>query len=227
MKVGVLLAGCGVYDGSEIHEATLSLLAIDEAGHEAVCFAPDKDQHHVINHITGEVTEGSRNVLVESARIARGNIKSIKDINTDDFDCLLIPGGFGAAKNLNQWAISGPEGEIDDSVQAIILNTVRSNKPLGAVCMGPTVIAKAMEGSGLEYEVTVGSKNGNSPYDIDGISKGIESIGGKVAHLENDSINIDNKNKIVTGPCYMMDATIKDIRDNTKMVVEKLIELAS
>lgn len=224
-KIGVLLSGSGVYDGSEIHEATLTLLAIDEAGAEAVCFAPDKDQHHVVNHITGDEMNEKRNVLIESARIARGNIKSLKDMKVDDFDALMIPGGFGAAKNLNKWALAGPDGEIDSGVKELISECVTKGKPLGAICMGSTVVAKALEGSGIEYKVTVGNTKDGSPYDIKGISQGIESIGGKIEEKDNSSIAYDAENKIVTGPCYMMDATIKDIRMNSKMVVDKLVEL--
>jgi len=224
-RIGVLLAGSGVFDGSEIHEATLSLLAIDEADAEAVCFAPNKDQYHVINHLNGDELNEKRNVLTESARIARGDISDLADMSASQIDALLIPGGFGAAKNLNQWALSGPDGSIDSNVKVLITDMVKQGKPIGAVCMGPTVLAKAFEGQDIDYTLTVGTTEESSPYDIKGISEGIESLGGQIEMKTNSQISTDLKNKIVTGPCYMMDASISDIRKNTKMVVDKLIDL--
>lgn len=226
MKIGVLLAGSGVYDGSEIHEAVFTLLAIEEAGAEALCFAPDKNQAHVINHLSGEEQEGEkRNVLIESARIARGNIKSINETSLDDFDGFVIPGGFGAAKNLNQWAFDGPDGDIDPAVKHMIVDAIRFKKPLAALCMGPTVVAKAMQGSGIGTKLTVGTTEEKSPYDIKGISEGMESLGAMSVMKSVREISVDKENMIVTAPCYMMEATISDVRKNAKMAVDKLIEL--
>mgnify|MGYP000566094572 CR=1 FL=1 len=169
MKIGVLLSGCGVYDGSEIQEAVFTLLAIEENGAEAVCFAPDKDQAHVINHIDGSTESGEkRNTLKESARISRGKIQSINKTSIDHFDALVIPGGFGAAKNLNKWAFEGPDGDIDHAVKSMILDMVTAKKPIAALCMGPTVIAKALQGSGIGTKLTVGTDKEASPYDIKG-----------------------------------------------------------
>lgn len=227
MKIGVLLAGSGVFDGSEIHEATFTLLGIDEAGHEAVCFAPNVDQHHVVNHTSGEEMNETRNVLVESARITRGNIKSLDDVKADDLDALFIPGGFGAAKNINQWALKGPEGEINPQVKQLILDMVNAKKPVAGVCMGPTVIAKALEGSGIQADLTPGTTEEKSPYDIKGIADGMESIGAKAVMKTVREVAVDEKNKIVTAPCYNMEATISEIHKNVKMAVNKLVELAS
>lgn len=224
MKIGVLLSGSGVFDGSEIHEAVFSLLAIDENKAEAVCFAPDKKQAQVINHLNGEEMDEERNVLIESARIARGKIKSINATSIDDFDALLIPGGFGAAKNLNRWAFEGPDGKIDNAVKHLIIDVLKSKKPLGALCMGPTVIAKALQGSGIGTKLTVGTINEGSPYDIQGINDGMESLGVMATMKSIKEICIDKENKIVTAPCYMMEASISEVRNNTKMVVDKLIE---
>ena len=225
MKIGVLLSGNGVFDGSEIHESVFTLLAIDENNAEAVCFAPDIDQHHVLNHITGDEMEESRNVLIESARIARGNIKDLKEISAEDIDALVLPGGFGAAKNLTKWAFEGPDGEILPDVKRIINEMIQHGKPVCGLCMGPTVIAKALEGSGVKASLTVGSTEAASPYEIDAISAGMEKTGATAVMKEVTEIMIDESNKIVTAPCYMMEATISQIRNNIKMAVDQTIEL--
>jgi enhancing lycopene biosynthesis protein 2 len=225
MKIGVLLSGNGVFDGSEIHEAVFTLLAIDENGAEASCFAPDIDQHHVLNHMTGEEMNETRNVLIESARIARGNIKDIKVISHENIDALIIPGGFGAAKNLTNWAFQGPDGEIQSDVKRIINEMVVHGKPVCGLCMGPTVIAKALEGSGITASLTVGTTEAPSPYEIDAISAGMEKTGATAVMKDITEIMVDETNKIVTAPCYMMEATISQIRNNIKMAVDKTIEL--
>lgn len=225
-KIAVLLSGCGVYDGSEIHEATLTLLAIDQSGADWFCVAPNINQHHVINHLNGEEMDETRNVLTESARIARGNIKDLKDISPADFDGLAIPGGFGAAKNLTQWAFNGPEGDINPDVRRIINETLHADKPIAAMCMGPTVIAKALEGTGIKTRLTVGTTNAPSPYDIKAVSGGMEVAGAvaemvTVAHVTKDSVN-----KIVTTPCYMMEASIGEINEGIQLAVKQLVEWA-
>lgn len=224
-NIAVLLAGSGVYDGSEIHEAVLTLLALDEAGASYQCVAPDKPQFHVINHLTGEPISESRNVLLESARIARGKVKALKDMKASDFDALIIPGGFGAAKNLNEWAIKGPDGAIDPEVKAFILDFMRLNKPIGAMCMGPTVVAQALAGSDYHPQLTVGSTAASSPYDIAAISAGMERMGSKAVMRTVQQIEVDVTHKIVTAPCYMMEARISDIRLNTKQLVDALLKL--
>ena len=226
MKIGVILSGNGVYDGSEIHEAVFTLLSIDKRGAEAVCFAPDIDQHHVVNHITGEEMDEKRNVLVESARIARGNIKPLSELNVDELDALAIPGGFGAAKNLTKWAFSGPDGEILQEVKDAIIEFTSAGKPIAGMCMGPTVIAKALEGSDIHSTLTVGTTEESSPYDIGAISAGMEKTGAAAVMKTVREIAVDEKNKIVTSPCYMMDASISEIRSNIQNTINKLIELA-
>ena len=152
-KIAVVLSGCGVYDGAEIHEATLSLFAISKMGCEYEIFAPDIKQHHVINHLTGEEMSETRNVLVESARIARGSIKSLNEFNADNFDGLLFPGGFGAAKNLSDWAFKGPDGDVIPEIREAITYAVEKNKVIGALCISPVLLAKVLEGVNL----TIGS----------------------------------------------------------------------
>lgn len=225
MKIGVLLSGCGVYDGAEIHEATLTLLSIDEIGAEAVCISVDREQHHVVNHITGEEMKESRNMMVEAARIARGNITNILDVNPADIDALIIPGGFGSAKNFTSWAFEGPEGTILPEVKLLIVNMLNIGKPVAALCVSPVVMAKALEGSAIHANMTIGSNQEGSPYDIEGFSNGLESLGATTEMKTVREIVIDSTNKIITAPCYMMDATISDVRKNVRSAVEALRDL--
>lgn len=223
-KVVVLLAGSGVYDGSEIHEAVFSLLAIDRRKGEITCVAPDKEQFHVVNHIIGEPMEEKRNVMIEAARIARGEIQPVSAIDIKNYDALVIPGGFGAAKNLNQWAISGPEGELDLEVQKLIRSAVENDKPIAAMCMGPTVVAQALAGTNVKATLTVGSDEADSPYDIKGISDGMKSLGAHPVMKTVHQIAVDSENKIITAPCYMMNASITEIHENIEDLIDKLFE---
>jgi enhancing lycopene biosynthesis protein 2 len=224
-KIGVLLSGNGVYDGSEIHESVFTLLAIDENRGEAICFAPNVNQHHVVNHVTGEEMNEKRNVMVEAARIARGAISDLADMNADQLDALVIPGGFGAAKNLTKWAFSGPDGEINADVKQIINEMVNANKPIVGLCMGPTVIAKALEDAGKKERLTVGTTEETSPYEIDAISAGMEKVGAVAEMKTIREISVDTDNKIITAPCYMMEGSITDIRNNIKQAVDQLFEM--
>jgi len=225
MKIGVIFSGSGVYDGTEIQEGVFTLLSIKKVGADAVCFAPDINQHHVINHITGEEMNESRNVLVESARIARGDIQNLNAFDASQLDALVLPGGFGAAKNLTSWAFSGPEGEINEMVKNAILSMLGAGKPVAGLCMGPTVIAKALEGSGISAKLTVGSTEEPSPYEIDAISQGMEKTGAIAVMKTVDEILVDKENKIVTAPCYMMEADILQIRNNVQKAVDALVKL--
>lgn len=223
-KIGVLLSGCGVYDGSEIHEAVLTLLALDKAGLEYVCIAPNVPQHHVIDHRTGEEMNETRNVLTEAARIARGNILDLAEVTADQLDGLAIPGGFGAAKNLTTWAFSGPDGEINDEVKRIINEFVTAGKPIAAMCMGPTVVAKALQGTNTKATLTVGSTEAASPYDIAAVSGGMEAAGAVAEMHTVDEIAIDQTHKIVTAPCYMMEASISQMNVGIEQAVAQLVK---
>lgn len=225
MKIGVLLSGCGVYDGSEIHEAVLTLLAIEEIDAEPVCISINKNQHHVVNHLNGEEMNETRNMLVESARIARGNIIDINDVEPADIDALVIPGGFGNAKNLTDWAFKGPEGEILPEVKLLLVNLMNIGKPIAALCVSPVVLAKAFEGSDYHPTLTIGSNVEPSPYDIEAFTNGLKATGMLTEFKSVREILVDEKNKIVTAPCYMMEATIVDIRKNIRSAVEALRDL--
>ncbi len=221
-KIGVLLSGCGVADGSEIHEAVLTLLAIREQGMQAVCMAPNAPQQHVTNHVTDQPMDESRNMMVEAARIARGDIRDLAQMSASDFDGLVVPGGFGAATNLTDWAFSGPDGNILPDVSRIINETVLAGKPVAGLCMGPTVIALALKESGMSAELSVGTTDEGSPYDIRAISEGMNSAGQSAVMRSVREIATDEKLRIISAPCYMMNADILDVRKNISQAIEKL-----
>lgn len=225
MKIGVLLSGCGVYDGAEIQEAVLTLLAIEEIGAKAVCISVDKTQHQVINHTNGDEMNETRNMLIEAARIARGAVHNINTIDPVDIDALVIPGGFGSAKNFTNWAFDGPNGEILPEIKLLIINMVNIGKPLAALCVSPVVVAKALEGSNIQPTLTIGSDQEASPYDISSFSDGLKQTGMQTEMKSVREILVDTENKIITAPCYMMDATVLDIRKNIRMAIEALRDL--
>ena len=215
-RIGVLLSGCGVFDGSEIHEAVLTLLALDRAGAEIVCMAPNTDQMHVINHLTQEVTSEKRNVLVESARIARGDIKDIQGVSAAELDGLIIPGGFGAAKNLSDFAVKGPDARVHPEVQRLLNEMSSAGKPIGAICIAPATLTKAL--AEKKPEVTIGQDAGTA--------QAIEAMGGRHKTCTVDMIHMDEKNRIVTTPAYMLGPGIKDVAQGIEKLVAKVVELA-
>jgi enhancing lycopene biosynthesis protein 2 len=212
-NIAVVLSGCGVYDGSEIHEATLTLLAISDNQAKYQCFAPNINQHHVINHLTGKDIQQERNVLVESARIARGNIKDITQLKGIDYDALIFPGGFGAAKNLSNYAFKGKKFEVIPEVIRVVQEFWQSKKPIGALCISPVIIAKIIHNA----KVTVG----NDEATISDLS----TIGAIHQDTTHGEIVTDVNNKIITSPCYMLDASISQINEGAQNVVKKIIEI--
>lgn len=221
-RIGLLLSGNGVYDGTEIQEAVFALLAIVEMGGELVPISIDKDQHHVINHITGEEMSEQRNMLVESARISRGQITEINAISPSELDALVIPGGFGNAKNFTSWAFKGPEGDILPEVKLLLVNLFNVGKPIVALCVSPVVVAKALEGTTYHPEMTLGSDQEPSPYSISDFNAGIEAIGA-IAHMKTvHEIQVDHVHRLITAPCYMMEASPLEIRNNIKQAIDAL-----
>lgn len=212
-RFAVILAGCGVFDGAEIHEATLTLLAIAKAGASYQCFAPDKEQIHVINHITGIPIDETRNVLVESARIARGKIKPLNLYDPEIFDALILPGGFGVAKNLCSFAFEGSDCTVDPEVELSVIASVEAGIPIGALCIAPTLLAKILPGA----KVTIGNDRETA--------NAIEKMGAEHQITDHCEVVIDKKYKLVTSPCYMLNATIVQIAEGTENVVRELIEL--
>lgn len=215
-QIGVLLSGCGVFDGSEIHEAVLTLLYLDQKGAKAVCMAPDISQAHVINHLTQKEIKESRNVLVESARIARGEIKNINDVKVSDIDALIIPGGFGAAKNLSEFASKGTGGLVNNDVLRLIAEIKAAKKPIGALCIAPATLGMALKGQ--DVSLTIGND--------EGVINALKSIGINHIVCPVDQIVVDEKHKVVTAPAYMLGPGIKDIAKGIEKLVEKIIEMA-
>lgn len=216
-KIGVLLAGCGVKDGSEIHEATLTLYFLDKQGAEAVCLAPDKDQLDVVNHVAGTPSTEKRNVMVEAARIARGSIVDLKTVRASDLDAIIIPGGFGAAKNLCTFATEGANCEVDRDVAKLLREMHREKKPIGALCIAPAVVARLF-GAEMAPELTIGTDPGTA--------SALEKMGAKHKAAGVNEIVVDNRNRMVTTPCYMLAQSIKDVGDGAEKLVAKIMEMA-
>lgn len=212
-KIAVVLSGSGVFDGAEIHEATLSLLAIAKNGASYEIFAPDVNQHHVINHLTGEEMNETRNVLVESARIARGQIRPLSEFDATAVDGILFPGGFGAAKNLSDWAFNGPGSEVIEEVSQAIQDMVQAGKPVGALCISPVLLAKVIEG----VKITIGSDEATAA--------GVETAGATHINATHGEVVVDEKYKVITSPCYMLDATILDIEQGANNVVKAMMDM--
>jgi enhancing lycopene biosynthesis protein 2 len=212
-KFAVVLSGNGVFDGSEIHEATLTLYAISRKGASYEIFAPDIPQHHVINHLTGKEMNETRNVLVESARIARGMIKPLSKFSGRDFDALIFPGGFGAAKNLSSFAFDGADCKVNPDVGKAIREMVSLGKPIGALCIAPVILAKILG----DVELTIGQDAGTA--------EAIRKMGATHKKTSHGEIVVDRKYKVVTTPCYMLDATIAQIGDGAANVVDAMLKL--
>lgn len=210
----VVLSGCGVYDGTEIHEATLTLYAIKKMGADYEIFAPDAEQYHTINHETGKPTKEKRNVLTESARIARGKITPLNEYKASKFTGIIFPGGYGVAKNLCTFGIDGPKCKVLPAVEKAIKDTAKLGKPIGALCIAPVLIARVLG----NVSVTVGSDAGTI--------KAIETLGAKHIKTTHGEVSIDPVNKIITSPCYMLDATIDQIGDGAINVVKEMLKLA-
>lgn len=216
MKVALLLAGSGVYDGSEIYEGTLTMLALDKAGIEWQCMAPDINQAHVINHMTGEEMPGEkRNVLIEASRLARGEIIDLADASPDDYDALIVPGGFGVAKNLSAFAFKGAEMDIHPPVKEFIQAVHGAGKPVGLICIAPTMTA-LLFGEGTKC--TIGSN-----ADVAGA---IETMGAKHVECPVDDFVVDEEKKLVTTPAYMEAKRLSEAEAGITKLVKKIQEMA-
>lgn len=225
MNIGILLSGCGVYDGAEIQESVLAMLAIEEIGATVLPISINKNQFHVINHLNGDVMKEERNMMVEAARIARGNVTEINDVDLSTLDALVIPGGFGSAKNFTTWAFNGPESDILPEVKLLLVNMVNIGKPIVALCVSPVVVAKAFENSSVHPHLTIGSSAQPSPYIIADFVSGLETTGSYTEEKTITEITIDKTNKIITAPCYMMEASMLEVRKNIQHAIQALSEL--
>ncbi len=217
-NVALILSGCGVFDGSEIHEAVLSMLYLEKGGAEVQCFAPDKPQAQVINHLTQEPMTQERNVLVESARIARGNIKPITELNVADFDAVVFPGGYGAAKNLCTFAVDGANCNIDPDVSAAIRQAYAQKKVIGAICISPVTVARALKDDGVKSIMTIGS---------DAATAGaLRDLGSENQPATVTDIAVDEDNRIVSTPAYMLGPNIANVAQGIEKCMNKVLELA-
>lgn len=215
-KIGVVLSGCGVYDGSEIHEAVLTLLAIDRNGAEAVCMAPDMELS-VVDHLTGQPTGEKRNVLVESARIARGKIRNIATVRGAELDAIIFPGGFGAAKNLCDFAIKGAGASVQTEVARLLQEMAAGGKPIGAICIAPALVAATL-GKDHAPELTIGN-------DAD-TAAAINATGSRHVSCPVAEFVLDSKNRIVSTPAYMLAERIGEAAEGIEKAVKAVIEMA-
>lgn len=216
LKIAVVLSGCGFLDGAEIHESVMTLWAIEKHGAEPVCFAPDIDQYHVVNHLTGLPVAGQkRNVLEESARIARGKITGLADFDPNDVDAVVFPGGFGAAKNLSTFAFDGAACQVQENVANVIRTMHRAGKPIGALCIAPALLARVLPG----VHLTIGADAGTAAV--------LESMGACHCETGHGQITVDATNKVVSTPCYMLESSVPQIGDGADRLVEAVIGLIS
>lgn len=215
-KVGILLAGCGVYDGSEIHETVISMLALDRAGLQVQCLAPSMKQMHVMDHLRGEEQEQERNVLVESARIARGEVLSLADAKVADFDALVIPGGFGVAKNLCDFATKGAECSVNPQVESFVLGMVKAGKPIAALCIAPALVARILGGAGKKVKVTIGN-------DAD-VSAKINAMGAEHVECEVGDCIVDQEFNVLSTPAYMRASCISEAAAGIEKTISTLAD---
>ncbi len=217
-KVGVVLSGCGVYDGAEIQESVITMLALDRAGAEKIMMAPDIDQLHVINHLNGEELDGEgRNVLVESARIARGDIISISEVIESDLDALIFPGGFGVAKNLSDYAMAGANCTVNPEIARLTQEVHKAGKPIGVMCIAPTMLAKILNRANVSVDLTIGSdeKTAND----------IQSMGSNHIACPVQGIIVDKENRIVSTPAYMEAKNIAEAADGIEKLVTEILKM--
>ena len=217
-KVGVVLSGCGHQDGSEIHEAVFTLHALEKAGAEAIIMAPDMDQFHVINHLNGnEDLSESRNILVESARIARGKVVDVASVSGHQLDALIFPGGTGMAKNIFDYSMAGINCTVISDVQRLVVEILEADKPLGAICIAPVMVAKVLEFLGRTGTVTGG-------FNVE-INNDIKAMGINTIKVGAEEIVIDKENKIVTTPAYVEAKSMNESFTGIEKLVNKVLDM--
>mmetsp|Transcript_39851 Transcript_39851/g.79888 ORF Transcript_39851/g.79888 Transcript_39851/m.79888 type:complete len:255 (-) Transcript_39851:156-920(-) len=222
-KVAVVFSGCGVFDGTEVTEGTAALVHLSRAGAQVQVFAPDKEQMHALDHTKGAELPEKRNVLVESARIARGNVQPLQALKASDYDALIFPGGFGAAKNLSSWAVDGTDCKVDEDVARTIKEFHSAQKPIGACCIAPVLLAKVLQGK--DIMVTVGSQGGEQwPYG--GTIGQIESLGAKHETTTIDGVCVDSANKLATSPAFMYEGGFAEVHDSVGKMVDATLGMA-
>jgi len=214
-KVAVILSGCGVYDGAEIHESVLTLLRLDQRGAVVQCFAPNVAQLHVVDHYSGDEMDETRNVLVESARIARGQIKDVKELHVGDFDAVILPGGFGVAKNLSDFVVSGANCSVQADVLSATQAFVKAGKPVGLMCIAPALAAKIF---GAGVTCTIGKDHDTAAA--------LTQMGAEHHECEVGDIVEDAQHKLVTTPAYMLAQSISEAAAGINKLVDRVLELS-
>ena len=216
-KVGVVLSGCGVFDGSEIHEAVSTLIALTQAGAEYQCLAPNSPQMHVMDHLKGKPAVGeTRNTLTESARIARGKVAPLDTVQAGDFDAYIFPGGFGAAKNLCTFAVEGAACSVQPDVARLIKDAHASRKPLCFICIAPVIAAKVL-GKETGLSLTIG----NDPET----AQAIQSLGAKHVTCATEDALVDKANRVVSTPAYMTARDVGQVFTSIKNAVNETLKL--
>lgn len=223
--IAVVLSGCGVYDGTEVHEASAVMVSLSRQATDYKIYAPDKPQMHTINHLNGEEIQGdNRNVLIESARIARGKIEKLSELDVSKHDAVIIPGGFGAAKNLCNFAVKQADCTVDDEVAGILKSFYEAKKPIGLCCIAPVLAAKVIAGC----HVTMGQEaedGGRWPFS--GACGAIGAMGSNHVPKNVDEIHIDKANKIVTTPAFMCNTGVHEIHDGVAKMVQGVLDLVA
>jgi enhancing lycopene biosynthesis protein 2 len=217
IRAGVLLSGCGVFDGSEIHEAVSILIALDRKKAEIICIAPNMPQAEVISHRKKAPEPAARNVLEESARIARGKIRDLAEVRAGDLDALFFPGGFGAAKNLSDFAKSGANCKVHPDVTRLMRDVHAAKKPIGLACIAPVLAAKVFGTAGIKTRLTVGTDPG--------VAGAINSMGGEHCNTGPTDVCIDEANRIVTTPCYMNDVGPWTVFQGAEKMVDVVLKM--
>ena len=218
LKVAVVLSGCGFLDGSEIHEAVLTLLALDRADAVVTCLAPNVAQTGVIDHLRQEPANEKRNVLVESARIARGKVLDIARAQAASFDAIVLPGGYGAAKNLCNFATAGAAAVVEPAVAQFLRDAFRAHKPIGAWCIAPATVAAALRNEKAGLRLTIGS-------DPD-TAQALAAMGVTHVTCPVGDARVDEANRIVSTPAYMCDARISEVATGIDKAVTALLNMA-
>ncbi len=217
-KIGVCLSGCGFLDGAEIHEAVCTLLALDQAGVKAVCCAPNVAQPTVVNHLRREPAAESRNVLVESARIARGDILDLRTVKAADLDGLIFPGGFGAAKNLCNFAEQGANCTVHPEVERLIGEMLDAGKPIGAICIAPAMLARVVGRKGLSPRMTIGTDRQTAAA--------LTAMGVQHVDCPANEMVCDEGHKVVTTPAYMLATGPAQVYEGVRKLVNEVVRLA-
>lgn len=223
--VAVVLSGSGVYDGAEIHEASAALVALTRAGATVECYAPNIQQMHVIDHTKGAPDEAqSRNAMVESARISRGNIKPLDQLSSGVADAVFFPGGFGAAKNLSDFAVNGADMKVTPEVEKIIMDFHSKKKPIGMCCIAPMLAAKVLGSSGVS--ITLGkSDDGSGKWPYAGSIEAAKALGANTVEKAVDEVLIDEVNQVVTTPAFMYEGKFHEIHDGVAKAINALLVL--